>query len=306
MKNIIIAGSINMDIVTKVNKNPQSGESVFGNKISYIPGGKGANQSRAVSRLGGKAKLIAKVGNDQFGKILIDSLKKDDIETQDIKISKNHNSGVAVITVDKFAQNRIIIVSGSNFDLIPKDIASAPIKQNAIAISQFEIPKNTIEAFFKKAKGANCLTILNPSPLGKIDQDLLSLVDFLIINEVEFAQLTKIKKPQITSQNLGKYASKFARSDQTIIVTFAEKGSVAIKDQTVTKVAAFRVKAVDTTGAGDSFLGAFAQAQAEGKNPQESLVFANAAAALKVTKLGASSMPFRKDVEEFLEREKNK
>lgn len=302
MRSVVIAGSINMDIVAQVDKHPKKGESLFGKKISYIPGGKGANQARAIARLGGHATLIGKVGQDQFAKELIKSLDSDGIETRGIKISQNKNSGVAIITVDKKAENRIIIVSGSNFDLTPRDIAQISIRPHSIAISQFEIPKNTIKAFFQKAKRTNSTTILNPSPLGKINKDLLSLVDFLIINEHEFSQLAGINKPQIASTNINKSASRILRHDQTMIVTFGSRGAVAIRGQEVTRVAAFEVKAIDTTGAGDSFLGAFGQAQAEGKNMKESLMFANAAAALKVTKLGASSMPYKKEVEIFMEK----
>lgn len=300
MKSIIIAGSINMDIVAQLDVHPKKGESVFGRKISYIPGGKGANQARAISRLGGKVRLIGKVGKDEFGKNLIKSLKRDGIETQDIKISQNIGSGVAVITVDKKAENRIIVVSGSNFDFSPNDLKPIKLQPNNIAISQFEIPKSTIKAFFQKAKKANCLTILNPSPIAKIPTDLLKIVDYLIINQQEFAYLSKIRKPQIESPTLAKFTSKIASKNQTIIVTFGSSGSVMIQGQKVIKIPGFKVKAIDTTGAGDSFLGAFAVALAQGKNINDSLTFANAAAALKVTKLGASSMPYRKEVNEFL------
>ena len=306
MKNIIIAGSINMDIVAQVNKNPKTGESVFGNKISYIPGGKGANQARAISRLGRKVKLIARVGNDQFGKTLINSLKKDRIDTRDIKTSANNNSGVAIITVDNNAQNRIIIISASNFDLSSQDINKVDLPKNAIYISQFEIPKDTIEFFFKKAKKTNSKTVLNPSPIDKIPRSLLKLVDYLVVNEHEFAYLTKVKNPQMESPALPKVAQKIAGKNQTVIVTFGLDGSVAIIGPKIIKAPGFKVKATDTTGAGDSFLGAFSVALAEGKQIKESLIFANACAALKVTKLGASSTPLRSEVEQFLRKNNEK
>lgn len=297
-----------MDIVAQMDKHPENGETVFGKKISFIPGGKGANQARAISRLEGKVALVGKVGKDQFGKSLLRSLNTDGINTGNIKISQNNTTGVALIGVDRQAENRIIIVSGANFDLSPKDISKIDLQKNTIAISQFEVPQNTIKAFFKKAKKAKAQTILNPSPTGKIPPDLLELVDYLIVNEHEFAYLSNTKKLQIDSASLAKNANRIVAIDQVIITTFGAKGSVAIKGSKVIKAPGFKVKAVDTTGAGDSFLGSFSQALAEGRDLKDALTFANAAAALKVTKLGASSMPYRSEVDKFIQdkmRQKN-
>ena len=235
MKNIIIVGSINMDIVAQMDKHPENGETVFGKKISFIPGGKGANQARAISRLEGKVALVGKVGKDQFGKSLLRSLNTDGINTGNIKISQNNTTGVALIGVDRQAENRIIIVSGANFDLSPKDISKIDLQKNTIAISQFEVPQNTIKAFFKKAKKAKAQTILNPSPTGKIPPDLLELVDYLIVNEHEFAYLSNTKKLQIDSASLAKNANRIVAIDQVIITTFGAKGSVAIKGSKVIK-----------------------------------------------------------------------
>lgn len=300
MKNIIIAGSINMDIVSTLDKYPEGGETVPGKTISYIPGGKGANQARAISRLGARVRLVGKIGKDNFGKTLIESLNKDGVSTKEIKISQNNHSGTSIIGVDKTGENRIIFVPGSNFDLTPKDLSHIKFQQGEFAISNFEIHKNTVTDFFTKAKKAGCITILNPSPIYKMPSDFLKLVDYLIINEHEFKFLSQSNDSQIESTLLLKTAKELFGKNQTLIVTFGSKGSAAIQGNNVTKKEAFKVNAVDTTGAGDSFLGAFSVALSEEKNINESLTFANAAAALKVTKLGASSMPFREEVEKFL------
>ena len=302
MKNIVIAGSINMDIVFQLYKYPQKGETVTGKNLSFIPGGKGANQARAISRLGGKVRLISKVGQDQFGEALLESLNKEGISTKSIKLSPRKTSGVALIEVDKQAENKIIIIPGSNYDFSSKDLAQISLKDNEIAISQFEIPKETVKEFFSKAKKTGSITVLNPSPVSQIPHDLLRLVDYLIINEHEFAYLSKIKQPQIHAEVLTEVTNKIAGKNQVIIVTFGSKGSIAVKGQKIIKTPGFKVKAADTTGAGDAFLGAFSQALAERKGLNDALIFANATAALKVTKLGASSMPYRKEVEKFMEK----
>lgn len=303
MRYITVFGSINMDIVVRLDSYPQKGQTVFGKKLSFIPGGKGANQARSVARLGAKVKLIGKVGQDPFGKTLLKSLEKEGI-TPDIKISQNESSGVAIIGVDKMAENRIIITPGANYDFSPKEITNKNLQNKSVALSNFEVPKDAVAAFFKQAKKTKAQTILNPSPIGMIPPHLLDLVDYLIVNEHELAYLFKTKKLQMEPATLIKNANRIVGKRQTIIATFGPRGSVAIKGSKVVKAKGFKVKAVDTTGAGDSFMGAFAVALAEGKDLKQSLTFANAAAALKVTKLGASQMPYRHEVDKFIETQK--
>lgn len=305
MKNIVIAGSINMDIVATLDKYPEKGETVYGKKLHYIPGGKGANQARAIARLGGRVSLIAKVGQDNFAKTLLESLEKDGISTKNVKNSKKSPTGVAIIGIDKDAENRIVIISGANFDLSPGDLESASLTENTIALSQFEIPKDTIKDFFQKAKKSQALTILNPSPITKLSADLIKLVDYLIINEHEFFQLFKIKNPLNQEEKALRAAEPFTAENTSLVVTLGSRGSIALEKGKFLKAEPFSVKSVDTTGAGDSFLGAFSQALAENQNINQALTFANAAAALKVTKLGASSMPFRKEVDELIQKKRN-
>lgn len=303
MKNIVIAGSINMDIVINLDKYPEKGETVSGEKISFIPGGKGANEARQIARLGKKVTLIGKVGSDDFGKTLIQSLAGDGVDTKEIQISKKDTSGISTIGVDKKAENRIIYTPGANFDLTPSDIKHN-FRSGDFALSHFEIPTKTADYLFSRAKKANAKTILNPSPIHQMTQEFLEKVDYLIINEHEFTYLSK-EKPKIDSKKLTRTANKLLRGkNQVMVVTLGQKGSLAIQGSKVIKAEAFKVKARDTTGAGDSFLGSFCVALSEGKTIENALRFGNAAAALKVTKLGASSMPFRDEVEKLLETAK--
>lgn len=303
MKKITIAGSINMDIVIQLDRFPEGGETVFGKKLLFIPGGKGANQARAIARLKAEVRLIGKVGSDDFGKDLVNSLSRDGVDTKEVKISQNKTSGAALIGVDKTAENRIIIIPGANFDLLPKDVSQINLEEHQIALSQFEIPKDTIKKFFGKAKSAKCITILNPSPIDKIPKEILSLVDYLVINEYEFEYMFGYKNIRTHKSQLPKITSRLLNKDQTLIITLGHLGSVAVKSNAVVQAPGFKVEAVDTTGAGDSFLGAFSAALAEEKPTKKALIFANAAAALKVTKLGASSMPYRNEVDALIKKD---
>jgi len=297
MKNITVFGSINMDIVAIVDRYPEKGETVYGKKLSFIPGGKGANQARCIARLGAKVRLIGKVGKDEFGKTLLGSLEKEGIKTK-ISVSGNSTSGIAIIGVDSKAENRIIITPGANFDFSAKDFANINFAKGEFVLSNFEVPKAAVHACFLKAKAAGATTLLNYSPLEILDKDIASLTDFMIINEHELAVLSGISETSNTS--LIKAAENIVNKNAVLIVTFGAQGSIAVKNGKVTRIGAFKVKTVDTTGAGDSFMGAFAVALAEGKGLRQSLIFANSASALKVTKLGASSMPYREKVNKFL------
>lgn len=302
MKNITVFGSINMDIVVNLERYPEKGETVYGKKLSFIPGGKGANQARSIARLGTKVTLIGKVGKDEFGKTLLGSLDKEGIKTR-ASISENSTSGVAIIGVDNRSENRIIVTPGANFDFSAKDFADINFAKGDLVLSNFEVPKAAVKACFLKAKESGAITLLNYSPLEILDKDITSLTDFIIINEHELAVLSSTRP--YSDESFIKAANKITAENATLIVTLGRKGCVAIQGKNVIRAKPFKVKAVDTTGAGDSFMGALAVAIAEDKKLEQALMFANAAAALKVTKPGASSMPYRKEVEKFSDKKRN-
>jgi ribokinase len=302
MQKILVAGSINMDIVAKIEHLPRPGETVFGDELHYIPGGKGSNQAVAASRLGKNVYLIGKLGQDIFGDSLATILEEEQLNLEYLFYSKSHPSGVALINVDKQSENSITVISGSNFQLSEQDVEQCEINEGDVVVSVFEIPQSTIKHLFKKANLANAKTILNPALAKLIRNELLETVDYLIINETELAFYTNQKKVNEDIETITQYASEFRmRPSQTIIITLGSKGAICISGEDVIYVPGIKVEAIDTTGAGDCFTGAFEVAVSEQMLIDQAIIFANKAASLSVQKLGAStSMPYRQQVEDTL------
>jgi len=304
MSNIIIAGSINMDIVTKAEHLPRPGETVFGNELHYIPGGKGSNQAVAASRLGESVYLVGKLGKDMFGQSLTNFLRNEQLKLDFLFYSDTHPTGVALIAVDGQSENSIIVVSGSNYQLSENDIENVNIGKNDVVVSVFEIPQPTIKHIFQKAHQANAKTILNPAPAAQFIDGLLATVDYLIVNETELAFFSNQDQVSDDIEITAQYAKQIRHhSDQTMIVTMGVKGIVCISGDQIIQIDGIKVNAVDTTGAGDCFTGAFAAAISEQMSLEDALVFANTAASISVQHLGAAtSMPVREDVENELRR----
>jgi len=302
MSNIIVAGSINMDIVTRIERLPRPGETLFGDELHYIPGGKGSNQAIAASRLGKSVYLVGKLGNDPFGKSLTDFLNNEKIKLDFLFCSDTHPTGVALITVNNQSENTIIVISGSNSQLTKGDVEQININRNDVVMSVFEIPQLTIKYLFARARDANAKTILTPAPATKFIDGLLEIVDILIVNETELAFFSE--KDQVSEDiDIVTESARQIRHDpaQTIIVTLGAKGIVCIHEDDIIRIKGIPVEAVDTTGAGDCFAGAFAVAISEQMTLKDALVFANSAASISVQHLGAAtSMPNRGDVENIL------
>lgn len=281
-----------MDIVALTGHHPKVGETVFGTNLKYFPGGKGANQAVASAKLGAKTLICGKVGNDTFGKELAAFLKQKNVETQ-ISTEKNVPTGTAIITVaEETSDNTIVVVPGANFFLTGKDIENMNLEKGDILISQFEIPVETIISFFKKGRETGTVNIFNPAPAQTIPGNLLSVIDILILNETELSAVSGMPVDISQEQSISDAAEKIRNGNLTVVVTLGEKGVIALTDKDVIKIPGRKVNAVDTTGAGDCFVGAFAAGIAGGKSFAESLVFGNIAASLSVTKEGAgSSMP---------------
>ncbi|MET4169198.1 ribokinase [Bradyrhizobium sp. LA6.1] len=297
MGRVFIAGSINMDVVATADRHPKVGETVAGRQVLYFPGGKGANQAVAASRLGVKTTLIGRLGKDSFGAELRTFLGAQGIELGSVRDADTH-SGTAIITVAA-SDNTIVVIPGSNALVGADDVADVPLAKGDVAVSQFEIPLPTIAAFFQRARSAGATTLLNPAPAQKMSAELLALVDILVLNETELGFLAGVELSDgdeaATIIDVARQLQ--AREDQTICVTLGKRGVLALAGREEFAVSGRAVKAVDTTGAGDCFVGALAAQLAEGVSLRTALAFANAAASISVQRMGAGpSMPTAAEV----------
>jgi ribokinase len=301
MGKIIVAGSINMDVVARTTHLPKPGETIFGHSSHYIPGGKGSNQAVAASRLNDAVHLIGKLGRDPFGDALTTFLQGEQLNLDYITYSETQPSGVALITVDDASENSIVVISGSNYELSIADVNAIPVDADDVIVSVFEIPQASIKALFARAKAVGATTVLNPAPAVPFIEGLFPLVDYLIVNETELAFFAGTHEVSDDYTQITAYAQQLRDNpSQTIIVTLGGKGLVCVQDEVI-QIAGIAVDAVDTTGAGDCFTGALSVALFEGKPLTDALNFANTAASLSVQKLGASaSMPYREAVDATL------
>ena len=292
MKNICVIGSLNMDLVVNVDTMPKPGQTIIGSNFKEVPGGKGANQAVAMARLNGNVSMIGKVGEDGFGQTLINSLKNDKVDTTYIQTSKGA-TGVALITVDKNAQNSIVVSPGANFEVKEDDIDNniEAIKNSDIVVLQLETPLNTIKYALNKAKELNKYTILNPAPAVKLDDEIIKNVDLLTPNETELEIISGVSIE--TEEDIQKAAQiMIEKGVKELIVTLGSKGSLYINKEKSMFKKAYKVEAVDTTAAGDSYTGALAVALSQDKNIEDAMDFASKVGALSVLKEGAqSSLP---------------
>jgi ribokinase len=308
MKKILVVGSINMDIVSNVTEFPLPGETIPSKETSFFPGGKGANQAVAAARAGANCSMIGAVGEDPFAETLVAALHNDGIATDQV-LRKNGSSGFAIITVNEAGENHIVLSEGANGKLTAEDAAaSAGDWANVYAVLlQNEIAWETTEAVIAGASAGGTRVLYNPAPAKAIPDAVFPLLDTLILNETEAAVITGLAvKDAESAQAAAKWA--LAKGTDSVIVTLGEKGCFYKNAQGDTAaVPAYKVKPVDTTAAGDTFLGAYAAASAEGLPIEQALSFASAAAALAVTKAGAqSSIPNKAEIEAFLQNESAK
>lgn len=298
MGGILVVGSVNMDLVLGVERLPAKGETVVGNSIQYIPGGKGANQAVAAQRLGGKVSFAGKVGQDNFGEQLFEFLHTEKLDLEGLGKS-DISSGTALITVDKEGHNTIVVLSGANSEVTPDYIEKHTplIERSDIVLTQFEIPISAVERLLSISKKESKVTILNPAPAIKVSDNLLSKVDYLVVNETELSFLADSPKVLEQIEDIKKAAQSLHTRSGNIIVTLGSRGVVTFTNGRFIRTEGVQVKAVDTTAAGDCFVGAFAVKLSEKSSLEEALSFANKAAALSVQKLGASnSLPYSGDI----------
>jgi ribokinase len=303
MSRVIIAGSINMDVVATADRHPNIGESVVGGSLNFIPGGKGANQAVAAAKGGAKTILIGKVGQDLFARALLDFLKDCGIE---LRVSQTAlaSTGTALITVTD-GDNAIVAVPGANALLTPPDLSDVAIHANDVCCSQCEIPLETIQAFFIRAKQAGAFTILNNAPAKELSNQILSLTDLLVVNESELQFMTKIEPRSGLPSIHQAIALLKQRGTRNVIVTLGAQGARADFDGQSCSITGHSVVAVDSTGAGDCFVGSLAARVSHGDDLMKAVEFANAAAALSVTRKGAGpGMPAETETRKFMEARK--
>ena len=299
MSDISVLGIFVADISFSGPKIPAVGETILGNKYNVGPGGKGCNQAVAIARLGGKVNFISKIGKDAYGKLALETLKKNNINTENIIQDEKLQTGVAGILVDKQSgKNAINVIVGAPNSLKISEMNSQInlIKSSKIFLTQLEIPKDVTLHCLKTAKENGCLTILNPAPASEISKEFYSYIDYFTPNETEAEFYTGIK---ITNEKEAKQAADklINLGIKKIIITLGEKGLFYSDGQEEIHLKANSVKAIDTTGAGDAFNGALAFSLSKGKPIKACLELANKAAGLSTTKLGAGdAMPFIKDI----------
>jgi len=299
MSDISVLGIFVADISFSGPKIPAVGETILGNKYNVGPGGKGCNQAVAIARLGGKVNFISKIGKDAYGKLALETLKKNNINTENIIQDEKLQTGVAGILVDKQSgKNAINVIVGAPNSLKISEMNNQInlIKSSKIFLTQLEIPKDVTLHCLKTAKENGCLTILNPAPASEISKEFYSYIDYFTPNETEAEFYTGIK---ITNEKEAKQAADklINLGIKKIIITLGEKGLFYSDGQEEIYLKASSVKAIDTTGAGDAFNGALAFSLSKGKPIKACLELANKAAGLSTTKLGAGdAMPFIKDI----------
>lgn len=300
MSDIVVIGSINIDLVVKTDEIPKIGETVLGQELVQVPGGKGANQSVAISRLGNKVTFIGKVGKDMFGDMLMSSLNDAKVDTNRIE-KENCNSGIAVINVDKGGNNNIVVIPGANskvdIDFLYKNIDA--VENSQIVLFQLEIPLETVKEGLRQAKKLGIITVLNPAPAHDLDDEIIENTDILIPNEHELEKITKIK---ITNNiNLLEAANVLVKKGvKELIVTLGSKGVLYVNNNGHKFYEPFNVKAIDTTAAGDSFIGGFLSYYVKDKDIDKSIELGQKAAVLAIQKIGAqSSIPTMDEIKNF-------
>jgi ribokinase len=302
MKNLCVIGSLNMDLVTTLENFPKPGETIFGNSFKTFPGGKGANQAVALGRLGADVLMVGKVGGDIYGTKYIEVLKNNNVRQDGIYVEGGISSGIAIIQVNSKGENNIVVVPGANGEVDIKYIESkwSTIEKADIFLFQLEIPIPTVIYTMKKLKAMGKTIIFDPAPASKLPDEIFKYIDYITPNGTEIEILADKKVEN--EEELKKAAQMlFDKGVKTIIAKLGSKGAAIIKRDEYVNIPGFKVDAVDTTAAGDSFNAGFAFALAKGKNLKECVRFGNAVGAISTTALGAQeAMPTYEVVSNFI------
>jgi ribokinase len=301
---IVVIGSINIDLVSRVPRLPRAGETLAGDSFHALPGGKGANQAVAAARLGGRVHMVGRVGDDAYGRQLRAGLKQDGIDVRHVRTTAGASTGCATILVDGRGENCIVVTPGANASLTPADVdAAGPlIRRAAAVVMQLEVPAETVRHAVRLCRRLQVYSVLDPAPVpnGELPPELFA-VDLLTPNETEAAALLRRRirwrDPAVARSVLG-------LGPTCVVLKLGKRGAYLLgQGMRGERVKPFQTEAIDTTAAGDAFTGALAVALAEGQSVTDAVRFANAAGALCCTKLGAQpAMPTRREVEQLLRR----
>ena len=297
-KPVVVVGSLNMDLVMRTPRVPVGGETLHGHEFSTLPGGKGANQAVACARLGAKVAMIGQVGNDGFGTTLRDGLAADGIDVNGVLQTSAVGTGVAMILVEDIGQNRIVLAAGANGALTPDDIdaQTALIGGAAMVVLQLEVPMPVVERAIAIAHSAGVPVLLNPGPAKPLAEALWSQIDLLIPNESEAELLSGIAVTDAASAYTAARVFR-QRGVKCVLITRGANGVAVIDDAGERHLPAHVVKAVDTTAAGDTFIGGLTAGLVEGMAMDEAVALGQRASALCVTRHGAQpSIPYRREI----------
>jgi len=303
MKKILVIGSLNMDFVVDVPNIPKPGETVIGEKINLVPGGKGANQAYAIGKLNGNVSMIGAVGDDENGGILVHNLQSVNVNTERVEVLKGQTTGLAVIHVDQHGENCIVVIPGANSlvtkDMIDKNINA--IEEADIVVMQLEIPIETIQYVCKIAKEKGKMVVLDPAPArNDLPEELFKDVDIIKPNETEIEILSGIEVKNEKDIIVG--ANKLLEKGvKTVIATLGGKGSILVEKEKLDHFQAIDVEVVDTTAAGDTFTAGLVIGLTEGKSLEEAIKFGHVVSSMVVMKKGAqSSIPSMAEVKEIM------
>lgn len=300
-KPILVLGSTNMDFVVKAERVPKPGETLMGSDFSIIPGGKGANQAVCIARLGGKVVLGGCLGDDSLGQKLKEGLDKEGVITDYLTIHKEEHSGVTVIIINKHGDNSIVLDPGANMRFSPQRAVylKRVLPQISIVLAQLEIPVETVDFVFSEAKKLGITTVLDAGPAKSLPFSLLRNIDIVSPNQTE---LETLLKREIKDLEQAKKEAEELRSwgIKSVILKLGEKGSYLLTAKERSYFPAFKVKVVDTTAAGDAFMGALCLGISQGKSLPRAVEFANLAGACAVTKMGAQpSLPTQEEIDKL-------
>jgi ribokinase len=298
MPNILVVGSLNADLVVRAPRFPQPGETISGDDLNIIPGGKGANQAVAAARLGANVSMLGRVGKDDFGDLLLENLKQNKVDSTPIQRADS-STGTAIIIVDASGQNSIVLSAGANGKVSIADVDIA-FTNYQLLLLQLEIPLPTVLRAAQRAKENNARVVLNPAPAKELPNELIALADFIIPNETELSFLTKQNVSDIASAESAA-RDLLERGAKNVIVTLGSKGALIVNTETCKQVDTYQVDVVDTTAAGDAFIGGFATSVLENKTLEEAVRFGCACGALATTKFGAQpSLPTKAEVDKLI------
>lgn len=303
MSRVVVCGSLNMDVVVQSARRPAAGETLLGAKVSFLPGGKGLNQAVAAARLGMTTAMLGAVGHDAFGNTLRGFLADNDVGSSGVKVARGQATGVALIQVAE-RDNAITVASGANMHFAKAMVRDTP-QRDEVWVAQFETPIATTISVLGRARSVGARTVLNLAPYAAHPALLLKYVDVAVLNEIELSQATDTMLRSTSPARAVIAACKKlrARGARAVVATLGARGVIVVTADGATAIPALKARVVDTTGAGDCFVGAFAAKLAAGTSPIEAARYANAAAACSVERLGAApSMPTAKEVAARLAR----